>query len=338
MNTIALDEVSSHDHGWAEAVSRDVFVACVLPNLAQEPFARRFASRFNGLGRTLTEPELLAASGSAAGLVVTATDPLRAPTIAALPSSVRVISTYSVGHDHIDLQAARARGIAVLSTPDVLSDSCADAAILLMLGAGRRVGEGLDLVRGGGWTGWTPCQLLGTDLYGSRLGIVGMGRIGRAVAQRARGFDMAVHYHNRTALPDGQAGDARFHATLAGMLPHCDFLCVACPSSPETRGMIGAEAIGLLPDGAIVTNISRGDVVDDRALVAALRSGKVAAAGLDVFANEPDIDPAYRTLPNVFALPHTGSATMRTRVAMARLLADGMEAVFDGRQAANRLV
>ncbi len=319
-------------------MQQDVFVACILPDPAQAPFAQHFASRFNEHGRTLADAELIAACGTAAGVVVTATDALTAATIRALPDSVRVIATYSVGHDHIDLQAAQARGIAVLSTPDVLSDSCADTAILLMLGAARRVVEGLDLVRSGRWTGWTPLQLPGTDLYGSRLGIVGMGRIGRAVARRARGFAMEVHYHNRTRLPDEVAEGGRYHETVAGLLPNSDFLCVACPSTPETRGLIGAEAIARLPDGAIVTNISRGDVIDDVALIAALRSGKVAAAGLDVFANEPQIASAYRTLPNVFGLPHIGSATMRTRVAMARLLADGMRALFAGEDVANRLV
>ena len=317
---------------------QDVFVACTLPGPAQAPFAQHFTARFNEQGRTLADAELIAACGTAAGVVVTATDAMTMSTIMALPDDVRVIATYSVGHDHIDLQAAQARRIAVLSTPDVLSDSCADTAILLMLGAARRVVEGLDLLRSGGWTGWTPLQLPGTDLYGSRLGIVGMGRIGRAVARRARGFGVEVHYHNRARLPDEFAEGGRYHGTLAGLLPNSDFLCVACPSTPETRGLIGAEAIGLLPDGAVVTNISRGDVIDDAALIAALRSGKVAAAGLDVFANEPWIDPAYRTLPNVFGLPHIGSATTRTRVAMARLLADSMRAVFAGENVANRLV
>ena len=316
----------------------DVFVACTLPEPAKAPFAARFDSRFNRHGRTLTAAELLAACGPAAGLVVTATDIMSAATIAALPDSVRVLATYSVGHEHIDIAAARRRGVAVLSTPDVLSDSCADTAMLLMLGAARRVVEGLDLVRSGRWTGWTPLQLPGTDLYGRRLGILGMGRIGRAVARRARGFGMALHYHNRTPLPVDQAEGGRFHPTLAEMLPYCDFLCVACPSTPETRGLIGAEAIAALPEGAVVANISRGDVIDDAALVAALHSGKVAAAGLDVFANEPRIDPAYRILPNVFALPHIGSATMQTRVAMARLLADSMAALLAGEAVLNRLV
>ncbi len=319
-------------------MSHEIFVACTLPEPAQAPFAARFASRFNRHGRTLTGAELVEGCGSATGLVVTATDAVPAALIGALPASMRVLATYSVGHDHIDLAAAARRDLVVLSTPDVLTDSCADTAMLLMLGAARRVVEGLDLVRSGRWTGWTPLQLPGTDLHGRRLGIVGMGRIGRAVARRARGFGMAVHYHNRTRLPPDQAEGGQFHAALADMLPHCDFLCIACPSTPDTRGLIGADAIAALPEGAIVANISRGDVIDDAALIAALRSGKVAAAGLDVFTNEPRIDQAYRTLPNVFGLPHIGSATMQTRVAMAQLLADSMAAVLAGEAVDNRLV
>ncbi len=316
----------------------EVFVACILPEPAQAEFAQRFRSRFNDLGRTLAAAELAAGCGTASALVLTATDRADAATIMALPASVRVIATYSVGHEHIDLAAAEARGLAVIFTPDVLSESCADTAILLMLGAARRVVEGLDLVRSGAWAGWTPLQLLGTDLHGRRLGIVGMGRIGRAVARRARGFGMAVHYHNRRAVAADAADGADFHPTLAGLLEVSDFLCVACPSTPETRHLIDAAAIARLPDGAVVTNIARGDVIDDRALVAALRSGKVAAAGLDVFEHEPAIDPAYRTLPNVFGLPHIGSATLQTRVAMARLLAQSLASFFAGEEIRNRLL
>ena len=312
-----------------------VFVACTLPEPAQAPFAARFAARFNDQGRTLSAAELVAGCAGATALVLTATDRVDAAAIAALPACVRAIATYSVGHEHIDLAAASARGLAVMSTPDVLSESCADTAILLMLGAARRVVEGLELVRSGAWTGWTPLQLLGTDLHGRRLGIVGMGRIGRAVAERAAGFGMTVHYHNRRAVAET---GACFHPTLAGLLAVSDVLCVACPSTPETRHMIDDAALARLPDGAIVTNIGRGDVIDDRALVAALGRGKVAAAGLDVFENEPAIHPAYRTLPNVFALPHIGSATMQTRVAMARLLAESLVAFFAGEPVANRIV
>jgi glyoxylate reductase len=314
-----------------------VFVACRLPVEAQALFSERFAARFNERGRTLTSDELVADAAGAAVVVVTATDRLDAETIGRLPRSVRALATYSVGHEHLDLTAAKARGLAVLFTPDVLSDSVADTAMLLMLGAARRVVESSDLVRSGSWTGWTPLQLLGREVHGARLGILGMGRIGRAIAKRARGFDMAVHYHNRSRLAAALEAGAIFHATLDGLLAESDFLCIACPASPGTRHLIDATRIERLPPGAIVVNIARGEVIDDRALMPALQSGRLFAAGLDVFEGEPDICPAYRTLPNAFALPHIGTATMQTRLAMARLLVDGIAAWHAGRAVANRL-
>lgn len=314
-----------------------VFVACRLPAECRVLFSTRFDARFNGHDRTMTTEELIAESAGVEVLVVTATDKLPAATIARLPPTIRIVATYSVGHEHIDVAAARARGLTLLYTPDVLSDACADTALLLMLGAARRVVEGAALVRSGTWTGWTPLQLLGCDVHRARLGIIGMGRIGRAIAKRAGGFDMAVHYHNRSRLPVETEAGARFHPTLDTLLAESDFLCVACPASPETRHLIDAARIEQLPPGAIVVNIARGEVIDDRALIPALQSGRLFAAGLDVFENEPDIAEAYRTLPNVFALPHIGSSTLETRVAMARLLVDGIEATLDGAPAVNRL-
>lgn len=320
-----------------EASGDLVFVACDLPEVAQRPFSEAFSCRFNDTDAVLSTEDLLAGCEGATALVVTATDRLSADVIAELPYSVRLIATYSVGYDHIDLPAALARNLLVLHTPDVLSESCADIGMLLMLGAARRALEGLRLVRSGEWTGWKPSQLLGTDIYGKRLGIFGMGRIGRAIAQRARGFDMAVHYHNRRRLAPSDEQGAVYHETLEAMLAVSDVLCVAAPGGRETRGMIDGNRIALMPAGVIVTNISRGDIIDDEALVAALRSGHVAAAGLDVFAGEPDIHPAYRELDNVFALPHSGSATSDTRRRMSEFLCDGLREEFAGRTASNRL-
>jgi len=321
----------------ASACGLKVYVACVFPEPVLELFTRQFDAGANDTGRPLTAPELIAHSQDMDAIVVTATDHLDQLVVDQLPPSVRAIATYSVGTDHIDISAVRERGIALFSTPDVLTESCADAAILLMLGAARRVVEGSALVREAKWTGWTPTQLLGQDMWGRRLGVLGMGRIGRAVAARARGFGMTIHYHNRSRLdPDLEAG-AVHHADLAGLMRHSDFLCVACPSGPGTRGLLDAEMLALLPKGAIVSNIARGDIIDDTALVAALESGAVAAAGLDVFAGEPNVHPAYRSMPNVFGLPHIGSATMATRLAMGRLLCDALSAHAAGRPAANRV-
>jgi glyoxylate reductase len=314
-----------------------VYVACVFPKPVLDPFIQQFNADSNDTGRVLKANELAAHAKGMDALVVTATNRIDAMLISQLPSSVRMIATYSVGCDHIDIDALRERGIALFSTPDVLTKSCADAAILLMLGAARRVVEGVELIRQDKWTGWSPTQLLGQDMWGHRLGILGMGRIGRAVAKRARGFDMAVHYHNRHRLDAGLEEGATYHDSLESLLENSDFLCVACPSGPSTRGMLNAEKLALLPHGAIVANIGRGDIIDDTALVAALETGAIAAAGLDVFTGEPDIHPAYRTMPNVFGLPHIGSSTMATRVAMAKLLCASLAAHHAGQPTTNRI-
>ena len=278
----------------------------------------------------MTADELVAGSAGVAILVVTATDRLDAATVARLPASLRIICTYSVGTDHIDLPALTAASLALLSTPDVLSESCADIALLLMLGAARRAVEGLALLRSGAWTGWMPGQLLGRDVHSRRLGILGMGRIGRAVARRAEGFGMAVHYHNRRRLDPALEGGAQYQPVLQDLAIVSDILCVACPGGAANRHLINANFLDCMPAGAIVTNISRGDVIDDTALVERLQDGRIAAAGLDVFAGEPAIHAAYRTLPNVFGLPHSGSATLDTRQEMSRLLCDGIDSVLAG--------
>lgn len=314
-----------------------VFVACDLPESVQRLFSGQFDAVCNPFGRTLRQDELLAGCQGMDALVLTATDRLDAARVAQLPATIKVVCTYSIGMEHLDIDALKARGVAVLATPDVLSESCADVALLLMLGAARRVVESSALVRTGQWAGWTPRQLLGVDVWGRRLGILGMGRIGRAIARRARGFGMAIHYHNRNRLSETLEEGAVFHPGLESLAAESDFLCVACPSNAGTRGLVNADILARLPANAVVCNIARGDIIDDEALVAALTSGAVAAAGLDVFAGEPDIHPAYRTLPNVFGLPHIGSSTESTRLAMGRLLCDGIAAFFRGDAPPNRV-
>jgi lactate dehydrogenase-like 2-hydroxyacid dehydrogenase len=261
------------------------------------------------------------------------------PSLRACPDSVRVIATYSVGNDHIDLVAARNRGIAVLSTPDVLSDAVADMAILLLLAAARRAREGAAIIQEGKWTGWSPTQLVGRDVTGGRLGILGMGRIGRAVAHRARrGFGMDVHYRNCSRLASEVEDGATWHANLLSFLSVSDFLVLTAPATIETRGVLNAQAIAGMPDGAVVVNVSRGSLVDDDALVAALRNGKIAAAGLDVFNNEPALSSDYLTLPTAFLQPHQGSSTIETRLRMGRLLLDGIATVLAGQSVTNRVV
>ena len=288
-----------------------------FPEELREPLSMLLDAEFNNTGRGLQPDEIVAAAQGKSVLVVTATDAISSSLIARLPKDIRVIATYSLGKDHIAVDAAAEAGIAIVSVPDVLSESCADVAMLLMLGASRRALEGLELVRSGTWQGWEPGQLLGIDVHGSRLGILGMGRIGRAVARRAKAFHMQVDYHNRARLATDLEDGARYQSSLIHMLGTIDILCVACPGGDSTSGLIDERAIAHMRRGSVIVNISRGDVIVDDALVAALKSGQISAAGLDVFVGEPDIHPAYRSLPNVFALPHLGSSTLGTRRRMA---------------------
>lgn len=314
-----------------------VYVACLFPAPVLDLFVQRFGAAYNDTGAVLDTEALIASARGMDALVITVTNRIDKDVVAALPASVKAICTYSVGTDHLDLEALRAKGIAVFSTPDVLSESCADTAMLLMLGAARRAIEGIALVRDGTWTGWTPRQLIGHDVWGKRLGVLGMGRIGRAIAKRALGFGMQVHYHNRSRLaPDAEAG-AQYHESLESLASHSDFLCIACPANDSTRGIVNADVLARLPAQAIVCNVARGDIICDDDLIQALQSGAIAAAGLDVYAGEPDIHPAYRSLPNVFGLPHIGSSTIGTRIAMGEMLCAGLQAWSTGARPANQL-
>lgn len=250
---------------------------------------------------------------------------------------MRFVATLSVGYDHIDMGVVRELGIGVLHTPDVLSDACAEIAMMLMLNACRRGYEADRMVRSGSWAGWSPTQLLGVGLKGKRVVIFGMGRIGREIAARARAFGMEVHYHNRRPLSQEQAANAIYHADLDEALQVADVLVIAVPGSPQLKRVINAARIALLPADAVLVNISRGELVDDNALINALSTGRLFAAGLDVFANEPNVDPRYRELDNVFLSPHIGSATKEARDAMGWLLVDGLDALLQGSTPANLL-
>ncbi|MCF8481780.1 MAG: D-glycerate dehydrogenase [Rhodospirillum sp.] len=274
----------------------------------------------------------------ARGVIITPTDRVDATVVAALPDTVAVIATFSVGYEHVDVAAAEARGILVTNTPGVLTEATADIALLLLLGAARRASEGERMMRAGAWTGWTPTQLMGTHLNGKRLGILGMGRIGLALAHRARALGMEIHYHNRSELDRSEAGDARYHARPEDLLAVADALSLHFPATPQTLKFLNTERLSLLPRGAIVVNTARGAVVDDEALIAALKSGQVAAAGLDVYDGEPKANPAYASLPNTFLLPHLGSATVETREAMGFKALDNLDAYFEGRTPPNRIL
>jgi len=260
-----------------------------------------------------------------------------ASVIDAIGPRLKIIANHSVGTDHVDLVAAKAAGIVVTNTPDVLSDATAEIAILCMLGAARRGAEGDALVRSGQWNFWSPAFMVGRQVTGKRFGVLGMGRVGQVTAERARGFGMEVHYHNRRRLPAHLEKGAVFHDTLDSLLAVSDVLSLHCPTTPENVGILNARALALLPDRAIVVNTARGALVDEAALIAALRSGKVFAAGLDVFRTEPGGNPELSALPNVFLLPHIGSATEETRDAMGFRALDNLDAFFAGQAPKDRV-
>jgi len=245
--------------------------------------------------------------------------------------SVRIIATYCVGFEHIDLEAAACRKIPVAYTPGANSEATADIAMLLLLGASRRAYEAQELVRTGAWKPMSPDMLLGWQVGGKVLGILGMGRMGQTVARRARGFGMKIHYSDGSQLPAEVAGDAGYHKDPSDLLRVSQFLSLHAPETPQTRHFLNAKAISLLPPGAIVVNTARGGLVVDDDLIAALKSGRIAAAGLDVFENEPKLHPEYVSLKNTFLLPHIGSATIETRTAMGMLALDNVEAVLNGK-------
>lgn len=308
-----------------------VLVTRRLPDAVHARLQRDYRPRLNLQDQTYSADDLMALSLGAQAIIPCPTDRMDSEVICRLAPSVRVIASYSVGFDHIHLDAARQRGILVTNTPDVLSDATAEIAMLLMLGAARRAHEGQAMVRNRNWPRWSPTWQLGVQLTGKKLGIIGMGRVGQALARRARGFDMRIHYHNRRRLDSGVEQGAVYHQTLEALLPHCEFLSIHCPATPQTTHLLDRERINRLPDGAVVVNTARGAVVDDDALIEALERGKLFAAGLDVFNNEPDIHPRYRTLSNTFLLPHIGSATVETRDAMGFRVLANLDAFFSGR-------
>lgn len=315
-----------------------VLVARKLPQAVEARLARDYDVRFNATDKVYTSDELLELALGADAVIPCHTEKLDAAVIARLPARVRAICSFSVGYDHIDLAAAKACGIAVTNTPDVLNDATAEIAMLLMLGAARRAYEGQRQIRTDTWAEWSASYQLGLQITGKRLGILGMGRVGQVLAKRARGFDMEIHYYNRSRLDPVLEAGAIYHERVEALLPHCDFLSIHCPATAETHHLLNGARIALLPDQAVVVNTARGAVVDDDALIEALRSGKLFSAGLDVYNNEPNIDSRYRDLDNVFLLPHIGSATRETRDAMGFRVIDNLDAIFSGHEPRDKLV
>ena len=278
-----------------------------------------------------TAEEIVAMSAEVDGMIPCHSELFSADVVARLDPRLRIVANHSVGTDHCDIPALKARGIAVTNTPGVLSDATAELAMMLMLGAARHAVTGDSIVRSGAWDSWSPAFLVGKQVTGARLGIVGMGGVGRALARKARGFDMEIHYHNRRRLPPEQEAGALFHADLDSLLAVSDFLSLNCPATPDTLELMNADRLSRLPEGAILVNAARGSLVDEAALLAAIESGHVAGAGLDCFVTEPGGNPAFAAHENIVMMPHVGSATVRTRDAMGFKALDNLDAFFAGR-------
>lgn len=303
-----------------------------LPDEIHRRAARDYDAVLNPDDRLYTTDEFISLSREFDAFLVCLTDKLPRQAIERLDPRLKVISTFSVGYEHVDAVAAREHGIPVGNAPNGVTIATAEIAMLLMLGATRRAPEGERMIAAGQWTGWTPMQLLGRRLDGKRLGIFGYGKIGQAVARRARAFDMQIHYHSRSRRPAGEEQGAIYHPTLDGLLANSDVLSINAPSSPETRHIINVRALALLPRGAIVINTARGDLVADEDLIAALKSGQVGYAGLDVFEGEPRHHPGYLGLDNVFLLPHMGTSAIEARIEMGNEALDNIDACFAGRK------
>ena len=303
------------------------------PKAIEDRIDRDYSARRNPNQIPFSQQDLLSAAEGADALFITPADRLDSGFFQKVSPSVKIIVTYSVGFEHIDLQAAARRKIPVAYTPGVNQEATADIAMLLLLGASRRAYEAQELVRTGTWKPLRPDMLLGWQVGGKILGIFGMGSVGQALARRARAFGMKIHYCNTSALPADIAGDAVYHQNPSDLLRVSQFLSLHAPDTPETHHFLNSQAISLLPPGAIVVNTARGGLVVDDDLIAALESGRIAAAGLDVFEGEPKLNPQYVSLKNTFLLPHIGSATIETRTAMGTLALDNVDAVLNGRPA-----
>ncbi len=315
-----------------------ILVTRRLPQAVEDRLMRDFTPRLNTNDVQYSNEQILELANGCDGIIACHSEHFDREQFENLPNSVKIIAAFSVGIDWIDLNAAKKKGIIVTNTPDVLNNATAEIAILCMLGAARRASEGERMIRADKWNWWSPTFMVGTQITGKTLGIIGMGRVGRIVAKRAKyGFDMNIRYSNRNRLSPELEDGAIYHDTVEDLLPYCDFLSLNCPATPETIDLINMERLALLPDGAVLINTARGTVVDEEALVNALKSGKLAAAGLDVYKGEPGVNPKIAELENTFLMPHIGSSTFETRDAMGFLALDNLDNFFSGKALPTRV-
>ena len=317
-----------------------VFVTRRLPQPVESRLVELFATELNATDEPLTRAQMMAGLAHAEVFVPTITDRIDAGLIEAAGPQLKLIANFGAGVDHIDVAAANARGVIVTNTPGVLTDDTADMAMLLIMAAARRLVEGANLVHAGGFHGWTPTFMLGRRLRGKKLGIVGMGRIGQALARRARAFGLEIHYHNRK--PVGPRIEEELGATwwdsLDQMLAHMDIISVNCPHTPGTFHLLSARRLSLLQPHVIIVNTARGEVIDEAAMANMLAAGKLGGAGLDVYEHEPTINPKLLKLPNVVLLPHMGSATIEGRVEMGEKVLINIQTWMDGHRPPDRVI
>jgi len=315
---------------------KKILVTRKLLRSCEDKASKLFNSHLNSNDELYSQKKLLELSKGCDAILSSLTDKIDEETIKKLPETIKIISNFAVGFGNIDIGAAKKRNIVVTNTPDVLTDATAEIAMLLILGACRRANEGINWVKKENWK-WSSDFLIGKQLTGSRLGILGMGRIGRAVAKLAKSFGMEIHYRNRSRLQPDVENGAKYHESIKSLFSVSDVLSICCPATKETKDIINEETLEYFPTGAIITNVARGDMIDDVAMVKALISRKIYAIGLDVYKGEPKIHPEYLKQPTAFILPHLGSATKKTRTAMANLAIDNIDEFFRSGSCKNKV-
>ena len=319
-------------------MKKKILITRKLTQAVEVRACRDYDATLNNDDHIFSDTELLELAEDMDALIIAGPTRLTRDITMALPDRVKAVATFSVGYDHIDLEAARERGLRVGNTPEVLDVATAETALLCLLGAARHAQVWLDMIRGQNWTGWDAVSNLGTDLGGKVTAIIGMGRIGRIFARRLQGFNMEVRYHNRKKLPTHEEEGAVYWRDLDQMLQGADVVSIHCPLTPETRHILGRERILALKPGAVVVNTARGPVVDEDTLIEALHAGHLAGVGLDVFEGEPSIRKAWFNAPRAFLLPHIGSATLEARDGMGFRCLDNLDAFFAGKEMISPLV
>ena len=313
---------------------KKILITRKLIKESEEYASHLFRVKFNVDDKLLSKEEIITQSNDCDGIISTITEDLDNEIISRLSKNIKIISNFGVGFSNIDINAAKQKNIIVTNTPDVLTEATAEIAMFIILGAARRATEGIKYAREKNWK-WSSDFLIGKELNQAKLGILGMGRIGRAVARRARSFGMKIHYCNRVRLSPDLENESIYHDNIKSLFSVSDFLSINCSSTKETKHIINKKTLNYFPDGAVIANSARGELIDDDAMIEALKNGKIFSLGLDVYNGEPNIHPEYLTLSNVFVLPHLGSATNKARKAMSDLAINNLKEFFENGKCKN---